>query len=125
MSALEAGTSKPKKPPIQPKCSAAAAVLLEERREFAGRRAAAIAANAGLHERELLKLAALAAASAGALRNRGLDEPAATLAAEVGVTVFKGGVERWLAAGASGRLAQSIHETSDELRTMLTPLPDA
>ncbi|MFC4047225.1 TetR/AcrR family transcriptional regulator [Dactylosporangium siamense] len=73
-----------------------AAEMMQERRDFARQRAAAIAANPSLQERELLKLAVLGAAAASALRDRGVPEPAATLAAEVGVTVFKVAFERWI-----------------------------
>jgi AcrR family transcriptional regulator len=73
-----------------------AAAMMQERRDFARQRAAAIAANPSLQERELLKLAALGAAAAAALRDRGVPEPTATLAAEVGVTVFKVAFEQWI-----------------------------
>ena len=73
-----------------------AAELLEQRRPFAQQRAAAIAANPSLQERELLKLAALGSAAAAALRGRGVPEPDASLAAEAGVAVFKVAFERWV-----------------------------
>ena len=57
----------------------AAGALLEERRERARQRQAVIAANAELRERELIKLASLAAALADALRRRGVGDPAASL----------------------------------------------
>jgi AcrR family transcriptional regulator len=96
-----------------------AASFLEERREPARTRAATIAANPSLQERELLKLASLGTAVAGALRARGVAEPAATLAAETGVTIFRVGFEKWIAR-SSGTLAGCIGETLDELRTALT-----
>ena len=51
-------------PPIEAVAAAlaAAGALLQERREYARQRQAVIAANASLQERELIKLAALAAA---------------------------------------------------------------
>ena len=54
-------------------------------------------------ERELIKLASLAAALADALRRRGVADPAATLTAEAGIAVFKVAFERWVdpAAGAN------------------------
>src|SRR6478609_3958680 len=48
-------------------------------------RAGVVAANPGLQERELLKMAALGAALAGALRDRGVPAPVAALAAEAAV----------------------------------------
>ena len=67
----------------------AAGTLLQERRDFARQRQAVIAANAELRERELIKLASLAAALADALRHRGVKDPAASLTAEAGIAVFK------------------------------------
>src|SRR5260370_20201797 len=55
----------------------AAGALLQERRESARQRQAVIAANAEVRERELVKLASLASALGGALRQRGVAEPAA------------------------------------------------
>jgi AcrR family transcriptional regulator len=95
----------------------AAAPLLEERGEYAGRRAAAIASNPSLQERELLKLVTLGAAAADALRRRGVADPAATLAADTGVTVFRIGFEKWI-AGSSGSLAQCIRDTLHALKAL-------
>jgi AcrR family transcriptional regulator len=74
----------------------AAAALLQERREFSIQRQAVIAANPELQERELIKLATLAAALADALRRRGVKDPTASLAAEVGIAAFKVAFERWI-----------------------------
>jgi AcrR family transcriptional regulator len=74
----------------------AAGVLLQERREYASQRQAIIAANAELQERELIKLAALAAALADTLRQRGIKEPVASLAAEAGIAVFRIAFEVWV-----------------------------
>ncbi|MEC5148369.1 AcrR family transcriptional regulator [Cryobacterium psychrotolerans] len=80
------------------------------------RRAAIIAANPALLERELLKFSTLSAAVAGALRERGVTEPSATLAAETGVTVFKIGFERWIAGTPSEDWAECIRDTVRQLR---------
>ena len=47
-------------------------------------------------ERELLKRASLASAMADALRQRGVTEPTASLAAEAGVIAFKTAYARWV-----------------------------
>src|SRR5580704_8928373 len=73
-----------------------AALLFEPRRDFACRRQALIEAHAELRERELIKLATLAAAMAEALRRRGVKEPAASLTAEAGIAVFRIAFERWV-----------------------------
>src|SRR4051812_7375741 len=66
-----------------------AGAFLDDRRAYARTRAAAIVANPSLQERELLKMATLGAAAASALESRGVPAPAAALAAELGITVFK------------------------------------
>ncbi|MGD1049885.1 MAG: TetR family transcriptional regulator [Solirubrobacteraceae bacterium] len=96
----------------------AAAGVLAERREFARRRQAIIAANAELQERELIKLAAIAAALAGTLRERGVGEPAASLAAEAGIAVFRVAFERWIAEGEDQDLARVIQDALGELRAV-------
>ncbi|MFI1768389.1 TetR/AcrR family transcriptional regulator [Streptomyces sp. NPDC020800] len=89
-----------------------------DRREYARRRHAVIAANAELRERELIKLASMSAALAVALRRRGVAEPAASLAAEAGIAVFKVGFERWIAADEEREMAQVVRESLDGLRTV-------
>src|SRR6202789_3081249 len=57
----------------------AAGAMLQENPERVRLRDSIVSANAELRERELIKLAGLAAAVAGALRDRGIPEPAASL----------------------------------------------
>ncbi|WP_043619625.1 TetR/AcrR family transcriptional regulator [Nonomuraea candida] len=66
-----------------------------ERHAWAHRRRAVVESSADLRERELLKLAALTAAMAGALRGRGVPDPAASLAAELGCLAFRNAYARW------------------------------
>jgi AcrR family transcriptional regulator len=96
----------------------AAGVVLQERRESARQRQTVIAANAELRERELIKLASLAAAVADALRRRGATAPAATLAAEAGITVFRVAIERWLDDRDQRSLPQLIRESLAELKAV-------
>lgn len=106
--------------------AAAAALFPDERRDYSRRRQAVIAANPALHERELLKLAGLAAALGAALRDRGVPEPTATIAAQSGVTVFAVAFGQWIAEGETrpftelgrqglttlGDLAHAVQSTS-------------
>jgi AcrR family transcriptional regulator len=92
--------------------------IFEERREFARQRQAIISANAELRERELIKLASLAAALAAALRERGVSDPAASLAAESGIAVFKIAFEGWVSAPGAESLAESIRESMDQLKAV-------
>jgi AcrR family transcriptional regulator len=91
------------------------------RRAHARRRQEVIAANPGLQERELIKLAALATAIGEALRLRGVPEPAASLAAQTGMAVFKVAFERWLDDTADRALSEHLRETLDELRSVTGP----
>jgi AcrR family transcriptional regulator len=106
-------------PPIEAIAAAlveVATAVFEPRREFARQRQAIIAANAELQERELIKLASLASAVAGALRGRGVSEPAASLAAEAGIAAFKIAFERWISETSGRTLSQLIRESVDELK---------
>ena len=96
----------------------AAGVLLQERREYARTRQAVIAAHAELRERELIKLASLAAAIAEALRGRGVEEPAASLAAEAAMAAFKIAFARWTSKTAGPDLPRLIRDSLDELRAV-------
>jgi AcrR family transcriptional regulator len=96
----------------------AAAALLQERREYARQRQAVIAANAELQERELIKLASLAAALADTLRRRGVKEPAASLAAEAGIAVFRIAFEGWISETNQRDFSQLIRESLDELKAV-------
>jgi hypothetical protein len=74
--------------------AAAAAVFSPGQRDLTPRRRAVITANPELQEREALKRAGLAAMTP-ALRERGLPQPAATLAAELGVLAFQQANAHW------------------------------
>jgi AcrR family transcriptional regulator len=92
--------------------------MFEGHREHARRRQAVIDANAGLQERELIKLASLAVAMAEELGRRGIGETAAKLTAETGVAVFKVAFDRWINAAKDTDLAQVVDESLDELRAL-------
>ena len=96
----------------------AAAALLQERRDGARLRQAIIAANPELQERELIKLANLASALAGALRERGVSEPAASLTAEAGVAVFRNAFARWIGDPGEQDFPRLIRESLDALKAV-------
>lgn len=87
----------------------------DQRRDAAQRRRHILDAHADLREREWAKLAALAAAIAGALRARGVPDPAATLTAGVSVTAYHYATARWLADPRHGTLGQHLQAGFDEL----------
>ncbi len=90
--------------------------FFEELGPMARARQELIDANPELHERELTKLAALAAALADALRARGVGDPAADLTAEAGVAVFKVAFNRWVHTDNATTLTQTLRETFAALR---------
>jgi hypothetical protein len=92
--------------------------MLRERHAIAQQRQAIIAANPGLQERELLKRAALASAMADALRRRGVPDPTARLAAEVGIIAFMTAFARWVSAPDEQDLAHLICESFDQLKVI-------
>ena len=95
-----------------------AGALMQERREHSLQRQAVINANPMLRERELIKLASLAAALAEALRERGVADPAASLTAEAGIAVFRVAFETWVDPDEQRDLPQVIRDSLGWLRTV-------
>jgi len=95
-------------------------VLIEESRgrDFARARRNIIAANTELQERELSKLDSWADTLAGALRERGEGDPAATLAAETGIVIFRVAFDRWVGGDDDRRLSELIRESLGGLRAL-------
>jgi len=96
-----------------------ASVVFEDAREAVRQRQTIISAHPELQERELIKLAALAAALAGALRRRGVGEPTATLASESGITVFKVAFETWVREGNGATFAHLIRRLYEDMKLAL------
>jgi AcrR family transcriptional regulator len=95
-----------------------ATALIGQRHDFSQQRWAVINAHAELRERELTKMASLAAALADGLRRRGVPEPDASLAAEAGIVVFRVGFERWVSRPEDTGLSQVVRDALDHLRTV-------
>jgi AcrR family transcriptional regulator len=95
----------------------ATAPLFEARRAHARKRQALVAAHAELQERELIKLASLAAAIADSLRQRGVAAPAVGLIAEMGIAIFRNAFERWLDDRDRQDLSIHLRAALAELRT--------
>ncbi len=95
----------------------AACLFPDERRPHSRQRQSVIEQNPALQERESHKLASLATAVADALRARGINELAATLAAESGTTVFGIAFTQWIREGEQRSLADI---SADVLRELLT-----
>ena len=113
----------PSSTPLQVVADAAkrAAAMLDQRRgrEFAQARQRMIVANPELRERELIKLADVTAAMAQALRARGVDEPDASMTAELGMAAFRVAFERWLPAGQGRTFAELIDEALSSVASVV------
>ncbi len=97
---------------------AAAAELLRTRSAVAPQRQRIIKANSELEERELVKLATLAAAIAAALRERGIEPRPAALAGEAAVAVLRVAFQEWVADAENLDLAGLFREGLAELRSV-------
>jgi AcrR family transcriptional regulator len=97
-----------------------AGAIIEETPDVARLRSQIVSVNAELRERELTKMAGLAGAMAGALRERGVPDPAASLAAETGIAVFRVAFTRWISEGQPG-LPTILRESVEQLKGVLTP----
>ena len=117
-------TTAPDAPPIELVAAAlrsAASLFPDERRSHSRVRQAVIDNNPALQERELHKLANLAATIAGALRARGVDPLAATLAAQSGTSVFGIAFAQWIGKGEHRSLADITTAVLGELQTLTAP----
>jgi AcrR family transcriptional regulator len=99
----------------------ALAARFEGQGEQAIRRLRIVRASSQLWERQLIKFAALAEAVAGALRARGVADPAAILAAESGITALRVASDRWIADTQMKPLGQLVAEALAELRAVAGP----
>jgi AcrR family transcriptional regulator len=81
-------------------------------------RASVIATNPGLQERELLKMSSLADDMAAALRDRGVSEPSATIAAWAGIAIFGVAFATWLEDGETRDLPELVEDGIGALRAL-------
>ena len=90
----------------------------DELRPFSRLRSTVIAANAELRERELIKMATLTAALAQALRERGVVEPDASLAAEAGIAVFRIAFGQWVGESEQRGYAEIVEELLARMKAL-------
>jgi AcrR family transcriptional regulator len=84
--------------------------------------AAAISTSTELQERAALKQVGTTAAMAHALIARGVPDPLARLAAEVGALALKGGFAAWVAGGTNQDLIELVRAELDRLRATVSQL---
>jgi AcrR family transcriptional regulator len=88
-------------------------------RPFAQQRAAIIASHAELQERELAKLEGWSAGVAAALRQRGMADPAARLAAGLAITVFRTAFQRWITGPGEPELTDTVRSVVQDLGVLV------
>ena len=93
-------------------------------RELGPRLSAAVAASTELQERDALKSVGLAAAMTTALVARGVPDPIAHLAGELGVLAFKRGYAQWAEGDRDDGVGLAPHALAalDELRSATSAL---
>jgi AcrR family transcriptional regulator len=101
---------------------AVTATFTEERREFSARLREVIAGHRELQERAWSKRAALAGAMTDALGKRGVPDPVAGLAAEIGVRAFYDAFGRWADPAGDQTLTDLTRQALGELRAALAAL---
>lgn len=101
---------------------ALSATFVEERREFSAQLRVVIAQNGELQERAMFKRVGLAAALTDALLKRGIPEPTASLAAELGIRAYYQGFAVWADMSNRQTLAEIAHQALDELRIAASTL---
>jgi len=97
----------------------AVGAMVQDTPEIARQRYSVVSANAELRERELVKFAGIAAAMAAALRERGVRESAATLAAETGIVVYRVAFSRWISEPGQPDLPAILRQSMAELKTLM------
>ncbi|HUC56145.1 MAG TPA: helix-turn-helix domain-containing protein [Streptosporangiaceae bacterium] len=101
------------------------ATFTDDRREFSARLMKVVADNSELRERAASKQAALTDAVTGALRKRDVPDPAASLAAELGVRAFDRAFRQWADPASRGNqhtLTELARQALGELRTAIATL---
>lgn len=93
-----------------------------EQREFGPRLLRVVAENEELRERAVFKRASLAEAMTEALRERGVPEPAAGVAADLGIRAFHTAFALWCAAADERTFPELARAELDGLRTAVAAL---
>lgn len=91
--------------------------FMRSNREFSARRRAVISAHPALQEREALKGLELTASMTEALKQRGVPEMTARIAAEMGALGLRTAYERWSDQAASEPFADVARRTLHEIQT--------
>lgn len=98
------------------------AAFTAEQRDFGPRLMAVISANSELQERAAFKRVSLAAAVTEALRKRGVPDPVAGLATDLGVRAFDRAFGRWIEPSSQQTFTELARAELQALRTAVMTL---
>jgi AcrR family transcriptional regulator len=98
------------------------ATFTDDRREFSARLRLVIAGNSELQERAAFKRGGLAGAMTDALHQRGVSEPTASLAAELGIRAFYGAFDAWADLTSQQAFTDLARRALDDLRAATAAL---
>ncbi|MFI2206655.1 TetR/AcrR family transcriptional regulator [Streptomyces sp. NPDC020192] len=98
------------------------ATFTDDRREFSAKLRSVTAGNSELQERAAFKRSGLAKAMADALHKRGISEPTAGLAAELGIRAFYHAFDQWADPTNRQTLAELARHALGELRSATAAL---
>jgi len=101
---------------------ALAATFTNDRREFSARLLPVIAGSSELQERAVFKHVGLVRAATDALHQRGVPEPTASLAAELGLRAFDRAFDQWADPASQQTLIELARHALDELRAAAATL---
>jgi AcrR family transcriptional regulator len=101
---------------------AVTSTFTDDRREFGARLLAVIAGNSELRERAASKRTGLTEAMTEALEKRGVPDPAASLAAELGTRAFYRAFGQWADPASQQTLTELARHALDELRAAAATL---
>ena len=96
----------------------------DERRSHSRLRQSVIDANPALQEREALKLVGLGRALSGALRDRGVDDMTADVAAQLAVMAFGIAFAHWIAEGEKRSFETIVMDVVREVGAVAAGLDD-
>ena len=107
---------------LQAALAAADNAMTSQRRATATRRIQVVATNSELQERGQLKFARVTTAIADVLRERGIDDLTARLAAEIGMLAFRIAFQRWLQSANGEPFPTFAAQALDDLQQRASDL---
>jgi len=110
---------------LQAALAAVGDTMTPQRRATASRRILIVTADSALQERGQLKYARITSSIADALRERGVDDLTARLAADLGLLAFRVAFERWMKAAEDEPFPPFAVKALNDLQTRAAEFSDS